>query len=76
MPYLGLPHRVRVVAAAPGTRSSRVSRVGGDEGDELVVERAARDRRPTSAILEAWFRARARAALDAAIAPPCAGRSA
>ena len=44
-----------------------MSRVGGDEGDELVVERTARDRRPTSAILEAWFRVRARAALDAAI---------
>ena len=67
VPYLGLPHRVRVVAAGPGTRSSRVSRVGGDEGDELVVERTARDRRPTSAILEAWFRVRAHAALDAAI---------
>jgi len=65
--YLGLPHRVRVVAAAPGVRSSRVSRVGGDDGDELVVERTARDRRPTAAILEAWFRVRARVALDAAI---------
>jgi hypothetical protein len=42
-------------------------------GDELVVERTARDRRPTSAILEAWFRARAHAALDAAIGRPCAG---
>ena len=68
VPYLGLPHRVRVVPAPAGIRSSRVSRVGADDGDELVVERVARDRRPTAAILEAWFRARARAALDVAIA--------
>ena len=34
---------------APGLRASRVSRVGGDEGDELLVERAARDRRDTAA---------------------------
>src|SRR4029078_11258179 len=66
VPYLGLPHRVRVGAAGPGARSSRVSRVGGDEGAELVVERSARARRPTSAILEAWFQVRAGAALDAA----------
>jgi predicted metal-dependent hydrolase len=61
--YLGLPHRVRVVDAPPGVRASRVSRVGADDGDELLVERVARDRRETAAILEAWFRARARAAL-------------
>ena len=67
VPYLGLPHRVRVVAAGPGLRASRVARVGGDDGDELLVERVARDRRPTAVILEAWFRARARAALDVAI---------
>jgi predicted metal-dependent hydrolase len=73
IPYVGQPHRVRVVAAPPGTRASRVSRVGGDEGDELLVERVARDARPTAAILDAWFRARARAALLAAVdrqAPP------
>lgn len=65
--YLGLPHRVRVVAAPAHARASRVSRVGGDDGDELLVERVARDVRPTAAILEAWFRARARAAILAAI---------
>jgi hypothetical protein len=67
IPYLGVPHRVRVTEAPPRTRSSRVSRIGGDEGDELLVERAARDGRPTEAILEAWFRERARAALHAAV---------
>jgi predicted metal-dependent hydrolase len=66
--YRGEPHRVRVTAAPAGLRSSRVARVGGDAGDELVVERVARDRRPTEAILEAWFRARARAALEDALA--------
>jgi predicted metal-dependent hydrolase len=63
IPYLGVPHRVRVIEAPPRTRSSRISRVGGDDGDELLVERVARDRRPTQAILDAWLRSRARAAL-------------
>ena len=67
IPYLGLPHRVRVVQARSGTRHSRVSRVGADDGDELLVERAARDHRPTAAILEAWFRERARADLHRAL---------
>lgn len=67
VPYLGLPHRVRVVAAPAGVRASRVSRVGADDGDELLVQRVARDHRPTGVILEAWFRARARAAVLAAL---------
>jgi predicted metal-dependent hydrolase len=67
VPYRGTPHRVRVVAAPAGLRASRVSRIG-DEGDELLVERIARDARPTARILDAWLRARAREALVAAIA--------
>lgn len=67
VPYLGVPHRVRVVVAPPGVRASRVSRVGGDEGDELLVEVGPRDNRDTADILEAWFRERARAALAAAV---------
>lgn len=67
VPFRGEPHRIRVVAAPAGTRTSRVSRVGGEEEDELLVERAPRDRRDTAAILEAWFRVRARQALDEAI---------
>jgi predicted metal-dependent hydrolase len=66
IPYLGVPHRVRVIPAPPGLRTSRVSRIG-DDGDELLVERASRDRRPTARILEAWLRARARECLTAAI---------
>jgi predicted metal-dependent hydrolase len=65
--YLGLAHRVRVVAAPAGVRGTRVSRVGADDGDELLVERVARDRRTTATILEAWLRERARAALTAAV---------
>jgi predicted metal-dependent hydrolase len=68
VPYRGEPHRIRVVSAPPGLRSSRVSRVGGDEEDELLVERVPRDRRETRDILEAWFRVRARELLDEAIA--------
>lgn len=67
IPFLGLPHRVRVVEAPPRTRASRVSRVGGDDGDELLVERVVRDRRPTHVILDAWLRERARASLHAAL---------
>jgi predicted metal-dependent hydrolase len=66
IPFLGLPHEVRVVRAPAGVRASRVVRVGGDH-DELVVERVARDRRPVERILEAWFRQRAREALETAI---------
>jgi len=73
VPFLGAPHRVRVVAAPPGVRASRVSRVGGDEGDELLVEVGPRDDRETAAILEAWFRERARAAVTAAVARHAAG---
>ena len=67
VPFLGEVHRIRVVDAPPGLRATRVSRVGGDEDDELLVERVARDRRETAAILEAWFRARARQLIDAAV---------
>lgn len=65
--YLGIPHRVLVSVTPAGLRASRVSRVGGDHGDELHVERTSRDARPTAVILEAWFRRRARTALLAAI---------
>ncbi|HET7831212.1 MAG TPA: SprT family zinc-dependent metalloprotease [Candidatus Limnocylindrales bacterium] len=68
VPYLGEMHRIRVVAAPPGLRASRVSRVGAEDGDELVVERAPRDRRATGVLLEAWFRSRARALVDESIA--------
>jgi predicted metal-dependent hydrolase len=67
VPFLGETHRIRAAVAPPGLRASRVSRVGGDHGDELLVERVLRDRRDTGAILEAWFRARARVLIDEAV---------
>jgi len=66
--YWGELHRVRVVAGAPGSRRSRVERVGGDDEDQLVVTLAAAERRQLRAVLEAWLRVRARDALEAAIA--------
>ena len=77
--FRGEPHRVRVVAGGaahagrPGTRRtssprSHVERVGADEGDLLLVSFAPGERRTLAAVLEAWFRARARLAVDAAIA--------
>jgi predicted metal-dependent hydrolase len=66
--YRGELHRLRIVNAAPGTRRSSVARVGAEDGDEIVVRVAAPDRRPVGAVLEAWLRERARAAIDAAIA--------
>ncbi len=67
VPYLGLPHRVRVVAAPTGVSGSRVSRVGADGGDELLVEVGPRDGRGPAEILEAWLRERARSAVTAAV---------
>jgi len=73
VPYLGLPHRVHVTAAPAGVRATSVSRVGGDDGDELLVEVGPRDGRETSEILEAWFRERARAAVTSAVERHAAG---
>lgn len=67
VPYLGAPHRVRLAATPAGVRATRVSRVGGDEGDELLVEIGPRDRRPAAEILEAWLRERARSQLTAVV---------
>ena len=66
--YRGEPHRIRVVAGPPGARRSRVERAGAEDGDELVVVTASRDRRPVERVLEAWLRERAAAAVDRAIA--------
>jgi len=66
--YRGEPHRVRVVAGAPGRRRSRVERVGADDEDVLLVILAPSERRPLAAVLEAWLRVRARAAVEEAVA--------
>lgn len=61
--YLGELHRVRVESADPGIRRSRVFRVGGDDGDELLVRMAQSDRRTPARVLELWLRERAETAI-------------
>ncbi|HEX8940323.1 MAG TPA: SprT family zinc-dependent metalloprotease [Candidatus Limnocylindrales bacterium] len=67
VPYLGVPHVVRLVAGSPAVRRSTVTREGDADSDALVVRLVARDRRRPAAVLEAWLRDRARLALVAAI---------
>jgi predicted metal-dependent hydrolase len=62
--FRGDLHRLRLVPARPGIRRSTVERVGVVDGDEIVVHVAAADRRPTAAVLEAWLKPRARAAIE------------
>lgn len=64
--YLGRLHSVRVVPAVSGLRRSHVVHFDSSEGgeDSLVIHRAPADRRSAGATLEAWFRARAREAID------------
>jgi hypothetical protein len=66
--YRGQPHRVRVVAGSPGRRRSHVERVGDEHEDILLVTIAPAERRTPAAVLEAWLRVRARAAVEEAIA--------
>jgi predicted metal-dependent hydrolase len=65
--YRGELHRLRI-ELGPGARRSTVTRVGGDIEDELVIRVASSDLRPVAAVLETWFRARARDAVQRAIA--------
>jgi predicted metal-dependent hydrolase len=62
--FRGELHRLRVVAGSTGRRRTTVSREGGDEEDELVVDLGAGETRELAAILEAWLRVRARAAIE------------
>jgi len=66
--YRGELHRTRDDAGERRPGRSIVERVGGVDGDELVIRRGARDRRPAPRIIEAWLRARAAEAIDRAIA--------
>lgn len=65
IPYRGEPHRVRVIAQAG--RSS-VERVGGDEGDALVIRTALGERRSSAELLRDWLRDRAAEAIRDAVA--------
>ena len=66
--FRGDLHRLRLVAARTGARRSRVERIGGTDEDEIVVHVAPADRRPMAAVLEAWLKPRARAAIERDIA--------
>jgi predicted metal-dependent hydrolase len=67
--YRGELHVLRIVSPpAGGGRRSTVTRVGADGGDELVVRLASADRRSVAAVLDTWFRERARALIDVEIA--------
>ncbi len=60
--FRGELHRLRVQPLAG--RRSTVERAGSDDGDELVVRLAARDRRDVGVVLRAWLRDRAAVAVD------------
>jgi predicted metal-dependent hydrolase len=66
--YRGELHRVRVARASAAARRSTVERAGADDGDELVIRVASRDRRAPERVLEAWLRDRAREAINRAAA--------
>ena len=68
VPYRGELHRVRVMPVRAGLRRSTVERAGADQGDELIVRLAPRERRSIERILEAWLRERAAEAIDHAVA--------
>ena len=67
VPYRGELHRIRVMRDAAVSRRSTVERAGGDQGDELVVHLAPRERRSVERILAGWLRDRATETLDRAI---------
>jgi predicted metal-dependent hydrolase len=66
--YRGDLHRLRIVVAPPGSRCSKVVRIGADDEDQIVVRRSAADLRSVPVLLETWLRARARTAIDREVA--------
>ena len=65
--YLGVLHRLRVVRATGGRRST-VGRVVTLDGPELHVRALERDRDRLDHVLERWFREQARFAIESTIA--------
>jgi predicted metal-dependent hydrolase len=62
--FRGETHRLRVLTDGTRRQRTTVSRVGADEGDELVVHVGSSERRDLASILEAWLRVRARSAIQ------------
>jgi predicted metal-dependent hydrolase len=70
VPYRGELHRVRVIPAAPTALApvrTTVEAVTTAGEPELLVRITARERRGVDRILTAWFRERAREAIDASV---------
>ena len=65
VPFRGELHAVRVVPAVSGLTRSHVVHLPTTR--DLVIHRVARDRRSPAAILTAWLRVEARAAIDEAV---------
>jgi predicted metal-dependent hydrolase len=65
--FLGQPHRLRIVAAPPGSKATKVERSGADDRDELIVRMRAGERRTLAGVLERWFRERAEEQIQRAI---------
>src|SRR4051794_78124 len=66
--YRGALHRIRVARANTSGKRSTVERSGGDDSDELLVNLAVGERRPLARVLEAWFRERAKEAIELSVA--------
>jgi predicted metal-dependent hydrolase len=66
--YKGEMHRLRILRAPPGTKRSKVSRDGTDDGDGLVIALAREDRREVATVLAEWLKTRARDAIDRSVA--------
>jgi predicted metal-dependent hydrolase len=62
--FRGDLHRLRLIPAPPGLRRSTVERIGATDEDEIIVHVAPADRRSTAAVLEAWLKSAARAAIQ------------
>jgi predicted metal-dependent hydrolase len=62
--FRGDLHRLRLVPGAGGHRHSSVERIGGVDGDEIVVLVGETERRSTATILESWLKPRARLEIE------------
>ena len=62
--FRGNLHRLRLIPGADCTRRSAVERIGGVDGDEIVVRLGSTDRRSTATVLESWLKPRARTEIE------------
>jgi predicted metal-dependent hydrolase len=62
--FRGDLHRLRLVSGTADRRRSTVERIGGADGDEIVVSVAEAEARSTAAVLESWLKPRARTEIE------------